>query len=188
MDLFIYTSVLLLLALSLFAIRARFLSFRGQRPHDYLGLGPDFTFETYLAGSLLCEGVIFGPTGRVTSRFIAHMDGTWSDEGGELATKFVYDGGAVQERAWRISYAGCAEGQFHADADDIVGRGRGTIFGPIVQLKYRIILPEDAGGHRLDVIDWMYVLDNGTIINRSQFRKFGLLVAELFATIRKDQT
>ncbi len=36
----------------------------------------------------------------------------------------------------------------------------------------------------LDVVDWMYVMENGTIMNRSQFRKFGIKVAELVATMR----
>ncbi|MEM7321134.1 MAG: DUF3833 family protein, partial [Pseudomonadota bacterium] len=32
--------------------------------------------------------------------------------------------------------------------------------------------------------DWMYLAPNGTIVNRSQFRKFGIQVAELVATMR----
>jgi hypothetical protein len=32
----------------------------------------------------------------------------------------------------------------------------------------------------------MYLLDNGTVMNRSQFRKFGIKVGELVATIRPD--
>jgi len=32
---------------------------------------------------------------------------------------------------------------------------------------------------------WMYVVENGSIMNRSQFRKFGIKVAELVATMRK---
>ena len=51
-------------------------------------------------------------------------------------------------------------------------------------LNYRIRLPESSGGHVLDAVDWMYLMENGTIINRSQFRKFGIKVAELVATIR----
>lgn len=31
---------------------------------------------------------------------------------------------------------------------------------------------------------WMYLSDNGTILNRSQFRKFGIRVAEMVATMR----
>ena len=36
----------------------------------------------------------------------------------------------------------------------------------------------------LDAVDWMYVQPDGVILNRSQFRKFGIKVAELFCTIR----
>ncbi|MCY4179023.1 MAG: DUF3833 family protein, partial [Litoreibacter sp.] len=56
------------------------------------------------------------------------------------------------------------------------------------QLLYKIKLAEDAGGHVLDAVDWMYLVENGTIINRSQFRKFGIKVAELVATMRKVET
>ena len=37
----------------------------------------------------------------------------------------------------------------------------------------------------LKVTDWMYLMENGTIMNRSQFTKFGIKVAELVATMRK---
>ena len=53
-----------------------------------------------------------------------------------------------------------------------------------VQLNYRIRLPKESGGHVLDTVDWMYLAPNGTIVNRSQFRKFGIQVAELVATMR----
>jgi hypothetical protein len=53
-----------------------------------------------------------------------------------------------------------------------------------VVLRYRIRLTPEAGGHVLDVTDWMYLMENGTIMNRSQFRKFGIKLAELVATMR----
>ena len=71
---------------------------------------------------------------------------------------------------------------------DLVGVGRGRQAGHGVLLNYKIRLPESSGGHVLDAVDWMYLMENGTIINRSQFRKFGIKVAELVATMRpKDQ-
>ena len=42
------------------------------------------------------------------------------------------------------------------------------------------------GGHVLNVVDWMYLMENGTIMNRSQFTKFGITVAELVATMRPN--
>jgi hypothetical protein len=55
-------------------------------------------------------------------------------------------------------------------------------------LNYTIQLTKDAGGHVLQVTDWMYLMENGSIMNRSQFRKFGIKVAELVATIRPMPT
>ena len=65
------------------------------------------------------------------------------------------------------------------EAADVVGTGQGVIEGPAVCLRYRIKLDEEAGGHVLNVTDWMYLMENGTIMNRSQFTKFGITVAEL---------
>jgi hypothetical protein len=52
-------------------------------------------------------------------------------------------------------------------------------------LNYDLRLTPEAGGHVLKVTDWMYLMENGTIMNRSQFTKFGIKVAELVATMRK---
>ncbi len=138
---------------------------------------------THLSGRILCEGVIYGPLGRVSSRFVADMIGTWDGNTGTLAETFRYDNGTIQERCWTLRVDGA--GRIRADAPDLLGTGTGTQSGPAVQMKYRIRLDASAGGHVLDVIDWMYLMENGTIMNRSQFRKFGIPVAELIATMRK---
>ena len=91
--------------------------------------------------------------------------------------------GATQDREWRLELGN--DGRIKADADDLVEPGHGQMTGSAVQLKYRIRLPEDSGGHVLDTVDWMYLAPNGTVMNRSQFRKFGIPVAELVATMRK---
>ena len=159
-------------------------SFRAQTPQDYDGLGPEFDMRRHLSGPILCEGVIFGPTGRVTSRFVAEMQGTWTGNRGVLAETFRYDSGAVQRREWRVALSG--DGTFTAEADDIVGQGMGRHVGPALNITYSIRLPEDAGGHVLQTTDWMYLVQNGTIMNRSQFRKHGIVVAELMATLRPN--
>lgn len=172
-----------LLVILLTAIRSRYASFRAQRPEEYADKGPQFDLRQHLSGPLLCEGVIFGPTGRVTSRFVADMQGTWEGNIGTLAEVFHYDSGTVQHRAWTLALAN--SGEITATAADVVGLGKGRVEGPGVMLRYRIRLTPEAGGHVLDVTDWMYLMENGTIINRSQFRKFGIKVAELVATMRR---
>jgi hypothetical protein len=171
-----------LVTLGLCAARSRFFGFRAQAPQDLAGKGPRFDLRRHLNGPILCEGVIYGPTGRIASRFVADMHGTWDGNRGTLAETFRYDSGAVQERCWRLNLA--ADGDIRAEADDVVGTGTGRAEGPGVVMRYRIRLTPEAGGHVLDVTDWMYLMENGTIINRSQFRKFGIKVAELVATMR----
>ena len=63
---------------------------------------------------------------------------------------------------------------FTATADDIIGTAQGEVSGSSIQLKYRIVLPKDSGGHTLDVTDWLYLAENGAILNRSEMRKFGI--------------
>lgn len=161
----------------------RHIGFQAQSPQDYQD-GPTFDLREHLNGPIACDGVIYGPTGRVSSRFTADFDATWDGDTGRMAEHFRYDSGTVQDREWKLTLA--SDGSITAEADDLVGTGTGVQNGSGVRLSYRIRLPESAGGHVLDVVDWMYLLDNGTIVNRSQFRKFGIKVAELVATMRPD--
>ncbi|MBK1634319.1 DUF3833 domain-containing protein [Rhodovulum adriaticum] len=161
------------------------LSFRAQTAGDYAGKGPEFDLPRHLNGPILCEGVIYGPTGRVTSRFVADMEARWDGNTGVMTEEFRYDSGATQSRSWTFKLGN--DGAITAEAPDLVGSGHGMQKGSGVHLRYRIRLPEDSGGHVLDAIDWMYLMENGAIMNRSQFRKFGIPVAELVATMRPKE-
>lgn len=170
------------LSFILVALHDRYLGFRSQTPLDLAGKGPAFDLRRHLNGPMICEGVIYGPTGRVASRFVADMEGRWDGNTGTLAEYFRYDSGLVQDRCWTLRLGN--DGAIVADAPDLVGSGQGHAEGPAVVLRYRIKLDSAAGGHELDVTDWMYLMENGSIMNRSQFRKWGVKVAELVATMR----
>lgn len=172
---------ILLTAYAFWVIRRK-IGFAGQAPEDYQSTGPTFDIREHLNGPILCEGVIFGPTGRVSSRFVADFNAQWSGTSGRMAETFRYSDGSQQEREWKLTLLD--DGRFQVDADDLVGSGMGMETGAGVKLTYRLRLPEQSGGHVLDVVDWMYLVENGTIINRSQFRKYGFKVAELVATMR----
>jgi hypothetical protein len=171
------------IVLALLLVKPRLVGFRAQRPADYSGGSPEFDIRTHLRGPILCEGVIYGPTGRVASRFVADMEARWDGNVGTVTEAFLYDSGTTQSREWRLLLGN--DGAIRAEADDLVGTGRGQQSGPAAVLSYRIRLPESSGGHVLDATDWMYLMENGAIVNRSQFRKFGIKVAELVATMRR---
>lgn len=173
---------LLLAAILLALIARRLLSFPAQRPGDYTGTGPEFDLRRHLSGPLEAEGMIYGPTGRVTSRFTARMEGRWKGADGRLSEAFLYSTGARQERAWNLKLG--PNGRFTATAADVIGEAQGQHSGATIRMAYRLRLPEDAGGHVLSVTDWLYLCDNGVILNRSEMRKFGIKVAELIAVMR----
>lgn len=174
----------LLLALGLLAIiaKALFFSFRAQTPADYAQTGPAFSLKQHLSGELLSEGLIFGPTGKMTSSFVARMVGEWDGDTGTLSESFTYSNGRTQERKWFLTMG---EGNtFTATADDIVGEAQGVVSGSTMMLRYQIVLPQESGGHTLSATDWLYLTEDGVIMNKSEMRKFGFKVAELVATMR----
>ncbi len=163
-------------------LRQRFTAFPAQTPDDYDEGHPIFELKEHLKGDMICEGVIYGPMGRVTSTFAADFHIGWEGDKGTMDELFRYNDKSTQKRQWRIT-AGSG-GSFKLEADDVPGGGTGVARGNAVQMVYRIQLPEGSGGHVLNCMDWMYLTPDGTIMNRSQFRKFGIKVAELIATIR----
>ena len=164
-------------------LRGKFASFQAQSTADYAEIRPAIDLREHLSGPIRCEGVIYGPMGRVSSRFSAHFDAQWSGNRGIMKEHFRYDSGNTQNREWRLELGN--DGSIKAEADDLVGPGSGKQEGPVVQLNYKLKLPDHAGGHVLNVVDWMYLTPDGAIVNRSQFRKFGIKVAELVATMQK---
>ena len=181
MEALLFVALGIVLACAAFWSRARFADFLAQGPEDYT-TGDVFDVRKHLNGPMVCEGIIYGPTGRVSSRFVADFDIVWNGNVGVMNEHFRYDDGSTQDRAWHLTVG--QEGRIRAKATDVVGEGEGIQKGSAVQLKYQFRLPDDAGGHVLDTVDWMYLAPNGTIVNRSQFRKFGFKVAELVATMR----
>lgn len=167
-------------------LRRRFTAFYGQTSQHYEDGSPSFDLRQHLTGDMVCDGVIFGPLGRVTSTFVADFRITWEGDVAVMDEHFRYSDGSIQQRQWTIKLG--ENNTFQTIAADVVRGGHGKLAGPTAVMRYAIQLPEEAGGHTLSTIDWMYLTQNGVIVNRSQFRKFGIKVAELVATIRPKGT
>ncbi len=174
-------ALLFLIVLAMIAKNMLF-SFRAQSPADYADTGPAFSLKTHLSGEILSEGLIYGPNGKMTNSFVAKMVGEWDGDTGTLSEEFTYSNGKQQSRKWFLKLED--SNTFTATADDIVGEARGVISGSTIKMEYKIVLPEDTGGHTLTATDWLYLTENGVIMNKSEMRKFGVKVAELVATMR----
>lgn len=178
----VYVLMPLLLGLGVLTLAGCAWGFTKQQPSDYSDTTPRFDVKRDLGGDYLSEGMIYDYTGKVVSRFKASMSGEFDENGGTLKEHFIYASGREDHRQWTITIVD--DTHFTVTAPDLVGTGHGVVSGNSVQLKYKLKLNEDAGGHVLTVTDWMYLTDEGTILNRSQMKKFGIKVAELVAVFK----
>ena len=177
-----FLTLILVVALVLIIGRSMLFSFRAQTPAEYSEKGPAFDVMTHLNGEIKSEGLIFGPKGRMDNSFVADMSGTWTNQTGRLQENFTYSNGRKQTREWTITLGD--DNTLTVTAPDVIGEGKGVISGNALQVKYRLKLPEEAGGQEVDVIDWLFATESGVVMNRTQLYKFGILVAELVATMR----
>ncbi|WP_228069220.1 DUF3833 family protein [Marivivens aquimaris] len=171
----------LIIAVVVALLWQRYASFVSQKLDHYQS-GRPFDIRRDLNGPILSEGLIYGPLGRVSSRFVGNFSVNWDGDRAIMIERFRYDSGNTQDRRWDLVLH--PDGRISAEAEDLVGTGHGRVAGSALVLHYRIRLTEDAGGHVLSVTDWIYTTPDGVLMNRSQFRKFGLKVAELVATMR----
>lgn len=149
----------------------------------YAEEAPVLDLRDYLDGPLSAAGVFFGLSGRVERRFVADMLGTWRGNRGTLEEEFRFSDGEVGERCWTLSFAD--DGTFVATAPDVVGNAVGCQSGNAAAMRYRLRLPRGKGEIAVDMVDWFYLMDDGTLINQARMSKFGVKVGELVVSFRE---
>ncbi|MBV03915.1 MAG: hypothetical protein CML45_05935 [Rhodobacteraceae bacterium] len=171
--------------LSLFSfIKINFFSFKNQKIADFNNDIQIFDIRKILNGNMVAEGMIYGVSGQLSSTFTARFNGAWDGNLGSFTEEFNFSTGKEQLRKWNLSIDN--DGNIVGTADDIIGKATGKQIGSAVKLNYKLRLSDDLGGHVISVVDWMHLLENGTVFNRSEFRKYGVRVGELVATFRKE--
>jgi len=150
---------------------------------DYAGEEPAFVPERFFEGDLVAYGVLKNRGGKVTRRFRADIKAYWQDGVGTLEEDFVFDDGETDRRVWTLTPAG--PGRYRGTAGDVVGEGTLSVAGNAMFLDYVLRVPR--GDDTIDVVidDRMYLVDENTLINESELRKFGFRVGELTLVIRR---
>ncbi|MCK1786862.1 DUF3833 domain-containing protein, partial [Pseudomonas sp. TNT11] len=57
---------------------------------------------------------------------------------------------------------------------DVVGEAIGEVAGNALRWRYRLNLAVDGSVYEVSFDDWMYLMDEDTLINRSSMSKFGV--------------
>lgn len=151
---------------------------------DYAAERPPLTFEAYFDGRLKAWGMFTQRGGKVVRRFTVDMDCRWTGADGVLDEHFVYADGERQRRVWRVRRLG--EGRYSGRADDVVGEARGETAGNAIRWRYVLALPVDGRTWEVDMDDWMHLVDERVLLNRTTMSKFGVRLGEVTLAFLKS--
>lgn len=149
----------------------------GPQVKDYAQEQPRLDLREYLNGPLTAHGIFSDRSGRVVKRFTVQMTGTWQGDEGVLDEHFRYSDGSTQRRVWRLKHLG--DGRYSGRADDVVGEATGETAGNAFRWTYTLALPVDGRVWNVEFDDWMYRMDERTVLNRSAMSKFGIYLGEV---------
>ncbi len=161
--------------LSAFLLSACATSLDGDRYRDQQ---PGFDLFRFFDGDVKAWGIVQDRSGEVTQRFTVAIKGSVDGEQLRLDESFEYSlGSGVTERVWIINRK--ADGSYGGRAGDILGDAYGEAFGNAFRWTYAMDLPVGDNSYEVTFEDWIWQLDDNTIVNRSWIQKFGIDFAEV---------
>jgi hypothetical protein len=106
-----------------------------------------------------------------------------SKDEGILDERFTYSDGEKQRRVWTLKRQ--ADGTWQGTADDVVGVATGRVAGNALHWTYVLRLPVDGKEYLVNFDDWMWQMDDASMMNRSTMSKFGIDLGEVTLFFRK---
>ena len=154
---------------------------------QYRAETPAFNMRQYFSGTLDGWGMFQDRSGKVIKRFTVTIDARWEGEQGTLDERFTWSdggkGGNPPRRVWRLQDRG--EGRFVGRADDVIGDAMGQASGNALRWRYVLALNVDGDIIHVDFDDWMYLVDDQVLLNRSVMSKYGVTLGEVTLTLKR---
>jgi hypothetical protein len=144
---------------------------------------PALDVQQYLKGTLDAWGIFEDRSGTVTKRFHVVIDAKWQGDVGTLDEHFSWSDGTHSRRVWTLTKQ--ANGKFIGRADDVIGEAQGEVAGNALRWRYVLALPVDGKVYHVDFDDWMFLMDDKIMMNRSYMSKWGIDLGEVTLTFVK---
>ena len=144
---------------------------------EYAREKPALDIQRYFNGRVQAWGTFADRSGKVVKRFTVVLDCKWTGDDGVLEEDFTYSDGTKQRRVWNIRKTG--ESRFTGRADDVVGEAQGHASGNALRWNYTLALPVEGKVWNVQMDDWMYLMDEDTLVNRTVMSKFGIELGQV---------
>ncbi len=155
----------------------------GVQIDQYAQQQPALDLKTYFNGTLDAYGMFQKRSGEVIKRFHVVIDASWQGDVGTLDERFTYSDGTTQQRIWTITQTGPQS--YTGTAADVVGQAVGERAGNALRWRYVLSLPVDDKVYEVDFDDWMFLMDDRIMLNRSTMSKWGFDLGEVILTFVK---
>lgn len=149
---------------------------------QYANERPALDLRRYFDGTIDGWGMFQDRSGKVVTRFHVVIDAKWNGDTGTLDEAFGYADGRRERRVWTIVKDG---DRYTGTAGDVVGTASGTAAGNALHWRYVLALPVEGTVWNMDMDDWMFLMDERTMLNRTTMSKLGVRVGEVTLAFRK---
>lgn len=145
-----------------------------------------FDPEVFFNGPLVAEGIVRNRSGKVIRYFEADIDASWNQNGGTLDERFRWNDGEMQTRYWKFTRSG--DQQFTGSAGDVVGDAQLKYAGNAIRMDYVLQVPlKNQSSININIKDWLFQVNEQSIMNVTTMKKFGFRVGDVILTIRRIQ-
>ena len=144
-----------------------------QNIQAYQNTTPTLDMHEFFSGQIDGWGMFQGRNGEVKKRFYVDIDAT--HEGDDviiLNEKFSWADGTKSQRIWRLTEQ--TDGSWKGVAGDVIGEATGQVVGNTLHWNYLLELPVEDKTYKVTFDDWMYLINEDVMLNRSVMKKFGV--------------
>lgn len=152
--------------------------------HRYADQQPALNLERFFSQPVKAWGMFQKRSGEVAKRFEVNIVSRREGNNLILDEQFLYSDGTRQRRVWVLTPEG--DGRWSGRAGDVVGVAKGQVAGNTLHWRYRLKLPVDDSTYEMSMDDWMYLMDEDTLINRTSMSKLGVEVGQVTLFFRRQ--
>ncbi len=144
---------------------------------------PELKLEQFFDGELKAYGMVLDRSGNLLRRFNVKLLASWQGDEGEIKEWFEFDDGETSTRIWQLKKIG--DNQYQGTAGDVVGIANGKTEGAALYWEYELEIPVDGTVYEVTLDDWMFMIDEKRLFNKTDMSKWGFHVGEVILYIEK---
>ncbi len=158
-----------------------------QNIQTYQNTTPTLDMHEFFSGQIEGWGMFQGRNGEVKKRFYVDIEAT--HEGNDvivLNEKFSWADGSKSQRIWRLTEQ--SNGVWNGTAGDVIGEATGDVVGNTLHWNYVLNLPVDDKTYQVNFDDWMYLINDDVMLNRSVMKKFGVELGSVTLSMHRKNS